>query len=183
MEAALTPAEFRAVWDTKPSLRAVYSDPQVVLDNQISRENARPKPESSRLAELHDRLQKARVEYESFQTSLYVAHPELRVQRGEAQPIASEEFAALIPEPTPEVLEERIASGNRLVGDPDECARGVQMYADVGCDQLIFGLLASNQPQEVALHTAQLFGRHVIPRFDRDPVHSTTRMREAASVR
>jgi SAM-dependent methyltransferase len=26
VEAALTPAEFRAVWDTKPSLRAVYSD-------------------------------------------------------------------------------------------------------------------------------------------------------------
>jgi hypothetical protein len=26
-----------------------------------------------------------------------------------------------------------------------------------------------------------LFGREVIPRFDRDPVHSTTRMRLAAS--
>ena len=52
----------------------------------------------------------------------------------------------------------------------------------MGCDQLIFGLLASSQPQEVALHTAELFGRHVIPRFDRDPVHSTTRMREAAAA-
>jgi alkanesulfonate monooxygenase SsuD/methylene tetrahydromethanopterin reductase-like flavin-dependent oxidoreductase (luciferase family) len=89
----------------------------------------------------------------------------------------------LIPEPTAESLEERIAAGNRLVGDPDECARGVQMYADVGCDQLIFGLLASAQPQETALGTVELFGRHVIPRFDRDPVHSTTRMREAAARR
>jgi alkanesulfonate monooxygenase SsuD/methylene tetrahydromethanopterin reductase-like flavin-dependent oxidoreductase (luciferase family) len=87
----------------------------------------------------------------------------------------------LIPEPTPEVLEERIASGNRLVGDPEECARGVQMYADVGCDQLIFGILASTQPQEVALGTTELFGKHVIPRFDRNPTHSTTRMREAAA--
>jgi len=86
----------------------------------------------------------------------------------------------LIPEPTAEVLEERIATGNRLVGDPDEVARGVQMYADVGCDQLIFGLLASTQPQDAAVHTAELFGREVIPRFDRDPVHSTVRMREAA---
>src|SRR5437870_7338501 len=93
------------------------------------------------------------------------------------------EWPRLIPEPTPEVLEERIATGNRLVGDPDQCARGVQMYADVGCDQLIFGLLASTQPQEVALHTIEQFGQHVIPRFDKDPVHSTTRMREAASVR
>jgi alkanesulfonate monooxygenase SsuD/methylene tetrahydromethanopterin reductase-like flavin-dependent oxidoreductase (luciferase family) len=92
-------------------------------------------------------------------------------------------WPALIPEPTPEVLEERIASGNRLVGDPDEVARGVRMYADVGCDQLIFGLLASTQPQEAALHTVELFGREVIPRFDRDPVHSTARMRAAAERR
>jgi len=45
---------------------------------------------------------------------------------------------------------------------------------------IIFGLLASRQPQEVALHTIELFGHEVIPRFDRDPLHSTTRMRAAA---
>jgi hypothetical protein len=78
------------------------------------------------------------------------------------------------------VLEERIATGNRLVGDPDEVARGVQMYADVGCDQLIFGLLASTQPQEAAVPHRRALRREVIPRFDRDPVHSTVRMREAA---
>src|SRR5262245_31161932 len=89
----------------------------------------------------------------------------------------------LIPEPNAEQLEERIHTGNRIVGDPDECARGVQLYADVGCDQLIFGILASTQPQELALGTVALFGREVIPRFDRDPVHSTTRQREAAGRR
>ena len=30
--------------------------------------------------------------------------------------------------------------------------------------------------------SVELFGKHVIPRFDKDPVHSTTRMREAARV-
>src|SRR5438477_99313 len=90
------------------------------------------------------------------------------------------EWPRLIPEPDAATLEERIQAGNRLVGDPDEVARGVQLYADVGCDQLIFGLLASRQPQEVALHTLELFGREVLPRFDPDPVHSTTRMRAAA---
>ena len=89
----------------------------------------------------------------------------------------------LIPEPNAAQLEERIRTGNRIVGDPDECARGVQLYADVGCDQLIFGILASTQPQESALGTVALFGREVIPRFDRDPVHSTTRQREAARRR
>src|SRR6184192_856422 len=90
------------------------------------------------------------------------------------------EWPRLIPEPDAATLEERIRAGNRLVGDPDEVARGVQLYADVGCDQLIFGLLASRQPQEVALHTLELFGREVLPRFDRDALHSTTRMRAAA---
>ena len=85
----------------------------------------------------------------------------------------------LIPEPTAAQLEERIASGQRVVGDPDECARAVQLYADIGCDQLIFGVLASTQPQEVALRSVELFGRDVIPRFDHDPVHRTVRMREA----
>jgi alkanesulfonate monooxygenase SsuD/methylene tetrahydromethanopterin reductase-like flavin-dependent oxidoreductase (luciferase family) len=96
------------------------------------------------------------------------------------RPAGIPRWPAVIPEPTPEQLEDRIRTGNRIVGDPDECARGVQMYADVGCDQLIFGLLASTQPQAVALETVRLFGRDVIPRFDRDPVHRTTRMREAA---
>ncbi|HZP43173.1 MAG TPA: LLM class flavin-dependent oxidoreductase [Candidatus Binatia bacterium] len=89
-------------------------------------------------------------------------------------------WPALVPEPTPAELEERIRSGQRVVGDPDECAAAVQQYADIGCDQLIFGVLASTLPQDVALRSVTLFGEHVIPRFDRDPVHSTTRMREAA---
>jgi alkanesulfonate monooxygenase SsuD/methylene tetrahydromethanopterin reductase-like flavin-dependent oxidoreductase (luciferase family) len=96
------------------------------------------------------------------------------------RPAGVPQWPALIPEPTPGQMDERIASGNRIVGDPDECAHGVQLYADIGCDQLIFGVLASTQPQEAALRSVALFGREVIPRFDQDPVHSTTRFREAA---
>jgi alkanesulfonate monooxygenase SsuD/methylene tetrahydromethanopterin reductase-like flavin-dependent oxidoreductase (luciferase family) len=86
----------------------------------------------------------------------------------------------LIPDPTPAQLDERIASGQRIVGNPDECAKAVQQYADVGCDQIIFGILASTIPQATALETVRLFGAEVQPRFDKDPVHSTTRYREAA---
>lgn len=99
------------------------------------------------------------------------------------RPVGVPPWPALIPEPTPEQLDERIASGQRIVGDPDECARAVQQYADIGCDQIIFGILASRQPQDVALRSVELFGKHVQPRFDTDPVHSTTRMREAALAR
>ncbi|MEO8605316.1 MAG: LLM class flavin-dependent oxidoreductase [bacterium] len=96
------------------------------------------------------------------------------------RPAGVPQWPALIPDPTPAQLEDRIASGQRIVGDPDECARAVQQYADVGCDQIIFGVLASTLPQAVALETVELFGREVQPRFDKDPVHSTTRYRQAA---
>ena len=46
-----------------------------------------------------------------------------------------------------------------------------------------WALLASTQSQEVARRTIELFGKHVIPRFDKDPVHRTTRFREAALAR
>ena len=89
-------------------------------------------------------------------------------------------WPVVLPEPTPAQLEERLAAGGQIVGDPEECAQGIRKYLDVGCDQVIFGILASTQPMEVALRSVELFGKHVIPRFDRDPVHSTTRLREAA---
>lgn len=96
------------------------------------------------------------------------------------RPAGVPQWPQLIPEPTAAQLEERIATGQRIVGDPDECAKAVQQFVDVGCDQIIFGILASTQPQAIALETARLFGTEVQPRFDKDPVHSTTRYREAA---
>jgi len=96
------------------------------------------------------------------------------------RPAGVPQWPALIPDPTPEQLEERIASGQRIVGDPDECAKAVQKYVDVGCDQIIFGILASTMSQADALKTVELFGKEVLPRFDKDPVASTRRYREAA---
>lgn len=77
----------------------------VSLNVQVSRERARPQPNSTRLADLQEQLQRSRVDYESLQTSLYVAHPELRVQRGEAQPVTADEIAALIPDSNGALLE------------------------------------------------------------------------------
>jgi len=99
------------------------------------------------------------------------------------RPAGVPEWPKLIPELSLEQLEQRIDSGQRIVGDPEECAKNVRRYADVGCDQIIFGILASTQPQESARASAELFGKHVIPRFDKDPIHSTTRYRKGEPVR
>jgi CHAT domain-containing protein len=66
------------------------------LNTQISRLKLQPKPDAVRLAELNTRLEKARLEYESFQTGLFAAHPELKVQRGQTQPFALNDAATLL---------------------------------------------------------------------------------------
>ena len=77
----------------------------VSLNTQISRETARPQPDQDRLTELKAQLRKARLDFEAFQTNLYAAHPELRAQRGEAQPLRLEEAAALLPGTSSALLE------------------------------------------------------------------------------
>jgi CHAT domain-containing protein/Tfp pilus assembly protein PilF len=75
------------------------------LNVQIYEERQRPKPNLERIAELEPRREKARMGYEAFLTSLYVKHPELRVQRGEVVPITAAEAAALIPDPSTAIVE------------------------------------------------------------------------------
>jgi alkanesulfonate monooxygenase SsuD/methylene tetrahydromethanopterin reductase-like flavin-dependent oxidoreductase (luciferase family) len=85
----------------------------------------------------------------------------------------------LIPEPTPEGLNASIDAGLVCVGTPDEVNRSVQGYVDAGADQLVFGMLSTTMPVEVAIEAVETFGRHVLPNYDKDPVHSTQRQREA----
>ena len=57
--------------------------------------------------------------------------------------------------------------------------RSIQRFADTGADQLSFGMLSSSMPIEMCEEAVATFGKHVLPQFDKDPVHSTTRQREA----
>ncbi len=62
----------------------------------------------------------------------------------------------------PEVL---IESG-LCVGDPEQVARAVQRYADVGVDEL--GMIPRTswiEPQSLVLRTVETIGREVLPRF------------------
>jgi alkanesulfonate monooxygenase SsuD/methylene tetrahydromethanopterin reductase-like flavin-dependent oxidoreductase (luciferase family) len=88
----------------------------------------------------------------------------------------------LIPEPTVEQLKKSVEAGQVIVGDPDDCARAVQKWVDIGADQLCFSPTTNNLSSEVVIESMELFGKEVIPQFDTDPVHSTTRQREAAAA-
>ena len=85
----------------------------------------------------------------------------------------------LIPDPTPETLEQAIEAHLVMSGTPDEVSKAVKAYEDAGADQVCFGMLSTTMPIEIAVEAVETFGKHVIPQFDKDPVHLTQRHREA----
>jgi len=81
----------------------------VSLNSQLSGELRRDKPDLSRVAELKASVEKARLEYEDLENSLYVAHHDLKVHRGEASIIKAEDLTALLPDPSSALLEYVVA--------------------------------------------------------------------------
>jgi CHAT domain-containing protein/Tfp pilus assembly protein PilF len=82
------------------------------LNAQIIREESSKQPDAPRLAGLRARLQKARLEREAFETNLYAAHPELKIQRGQSQPIRPEEMRDLLPDDKTALLEYALTESN-----------------------------------------------------------------------
>ncbi|HVJ97772.1 MAG TPA: LLM class flavin-dependent oxidoreductase [Acidimicrobiia bacterium] len=96
------------------------------------------------------------------------------------KPAGVPEWPELLPDPTPEEVSAAIEMRELPYGTPDEVAASIQRYADAGADQVVFGLLSSTMDRDLATETIETFGKHVLPQFDKDPVHRTTQQREAA---
>jgi alkanesulfonate monooxygenase SsuD/methylene tetrahydromethanopterin reductase-like flavin-dependent oxidoreductase (luciferase family) len=80
------------------------------------------------------------------------------------------------PPPTLEDLDAAIAQGAMLCGTPSELRDQLRRWESLGMDQLVFGV-PFGQAREQAMRSLRLFGDQVIPEFDTDPVHRTTRFR------
>jgi alkanesulfonate monooxygenase SsuD/methylene tetrahydromethanopterin reductase-like flavin-dependent oxidoreductase (luciferase family) len=78
------------------------------------------------------------------------------------------------------MLDYLIENGWMLCGEPDEVAEQVAKYQTVGCDQLVFGLPSDSLMEDEVHEMLEVFGSKVIPQFDPDPIHSTTRYRQTA---
>jgi alkanesulfonate monooxygenase SsuD/methylene tetrahydromethanopterin reductase-like flavin-dependent oxidoreductase (luciferase family) len=83
----------------------------------------------------------------------------------------------LLPDLTPERIQASIAGG-AIFGDPEHALAQCRRWENAGCDQLVISRVTLGK--EDALNIIRLFGEHVIPKLDKDPVHRTTRFREAA---
>lgn len=65
-----------------------------------------------------------------------------------------------------------------IIGDPDHALAQVLRWEAAGADQLVIGTGPGSHAD--TLEMIRLFGEHVIPKVDKDPVHRTTRLRDAA---
>ena len=80
-----------------------------VLSAQLRKESSLPQPNKVRLGGLDDELQAARLEYERYETLIYAAHPELKLNRGAGEPITIAESSSLIPDGETTLLEYVVA--------------------------------------------------------------------------
>jgi alkanesulfonate monooxygenase SsuD/methylene tetrahydromethanopterin reductase-like flavin-dependent oxidoreductase (luciferase family) len=85
----------------------------------------------------------------------------------------------LLPEVTEDLGKLAVGAKGSLIGDPDNALQGARDWEAAGADQLVFGIGMASK--EDSLEMIRLMGEHVIPKVDTDPVHRTTRMREAAA--
>lgn len=80
-----------------------------VVSAQIRQEIALPKPDQAKLRNLEEFLQRARLAYEAYESRVYAAHPELRVERGDPQPLSLAEAESLIPDDRTALIEYVVA--------------------------------------------------------------------------
>jgi alkanesulfonate monooxygenase SsuD/methylene tetrahydromethanopterin reductase-like flavin-dependent oxidoreductase (luciferase family) len=95
------------------------------------------------------------------------------------KPAGLPEWPEIIPAMDADMIDAVIAAGAIAVGDPDEVSKAIENYALTGADQLSFGMLSTSMSRETCEEAVETFGKHVLPNFDKDPLHSTTKQRLA----
>jgi alkanesulfonate monooxygenase SsuD/methylene tetrahydromethanopterin reductase-like flavin-dependent oxidoreductase (luciferase family) len=93
------------------------------------------------------------------------------------RPAAVPPWPEVMPEATLDELKQQVEAGIIAVGDPEDCAYVAGQYEKAGADQLVVSPMTTTMPYDTAVESIRLFGTEVIPRFDRDPVFRSDRMR------
>jgi len=96
------------------------------------------------------------------------------------RPAGIPEWPQTLPAITPDQLDAAIAAGEMAIGSPEEVAKCVERYVATGADQLSFGMLSTSLSLEACQEGVETFGKHILPEFDKDPVHNTTKQRLAS---
>jgi tetratricopeptide (TPR) repeat protein/CHAT domain-containing protein len=117
------------------------------LDMQLDRELQLRSANEARRSKLHDRLQQAQKAYAEFRQKLFAAHPQLKVERGEANPLSVDEMSSLIDAQTA-LIEYTITDRNvylfALTLDPVSPKRGATRKPALGLNLKVYPLDLSN---------------------------------------
>jgi CHAT domain-containing protein len=84
----------------------------VSLNREITDEKLKSQPDKKHLAAIEEQLRKARLEFEAFQTALYITRPELKVHRGEIRPVTYDDVAGVIPDTKTAVMDFVVTDDN-----------------------------------------------------------------------
>ena len=80
------------------------------------------------------------------------------------RPAGVPEWPAILPDPTPEMIDSRHRHGRRCRTALLTRSRSRSASTpDAGVDQVVFGLLSSTMDRELAFETIETFGKHVLP--------------------
>ncbi|MCB5179690.1 LLM class flavin-dependent oxidoreductase [Streptomyces antimicrobicus] len=129
------------------------------------------------VAETHDKAVEIAVNagMNRFQSLVFRYHDTF------PRPEAIPQWPEILPEYDAEIIELLIAEELMICGDPQEVLAQCKRWEQAGADQLSFGL-PTGISYEDTMTTIKLLGEHVIPEIDTDPVHRTTRFRDAAQA-
>jgi alkanesulfonate monooxygenase SsuD/methylene tetrahydromethanopterin reductase-like flavin-dependent oxidoreductase (luciferase family) len=85
----------------------------------------------------------------------------------------------VIPDFTADQVKE-MAKGGMICGNPDEALAQCREWESTGADQLAFGMGTASHEEN--LDMIRLMGEYVIPKIDTDPMHRSSRFRDAAAA-
>jgi alkanesulfonate monooxygenase SsuD/methylene tetrahydromethanopterin reductase-like flavin-dependent oxidoreductase (luciferase family) len=89
----------------------------------------------------------------------------------------------IIPPVNREQVDHMLEHNISIVGNPERCAEALEKFREIGCDQILLGPSSTTWPHDLMCEAVELFGKEVIPQFDTDPEHSTSRYRREAAER
>ena len=84
----------------------------------------------------------------------------------------------LIPDFTNEIIDYSISQGG-IIGTPDHALEQCRRWEALGADQIV--VRHRDGHHRAVAEMIRLMGEYVIPKIDTDPVHRSTRMRDAAA--
>jgi alkanesulfonate monooxygenase SsuD/methylene tetrahydromethanopterin reductase-like flavin-dependent oxidoreductase (luciferase family) len=116
------------------------------------------------------------IEWTCSEANAYYNSQTFRYHDTFPRPEGIPQWPEVMPRVTPEAIPLLQEAGSPI-GDPEEAIRVLKRWEAAGVDGVIFGV--GPLGDEHAMETLRCVGEYIIPEFDKDPVHRTTRFRDS----